>query len=361
MSKALAFSLAMLIVAAPLIGAQGDRLVALRDSIEKLRGHPGFASAWRTGLSSIASLEEAVWLLDAIGAASSGIEARQILVERARLLQLAGRFREAAADWERASASGSAEPAYLAQAAACRLATGDGPGALRLASSIADTWPGTSWESLAVVMKAWADTQSGNSIGAEARVAPLTDHPDDRVSMCASLFLIHMSSAGAGASASESLAKRFPSLAQSIEAGQAQLALSAALEALSTRALEAGRQESAETAADHATGKKVAGASGDEAAIPAVGSPTVPSESKAPPSGRSGVQETVFQIGAFRDEANAQSAAARLRLRGLSPTVSFKKERSLYIVYVDGGIDPNKTVIAIKDAGFEAFRMESRP
>lgn len=73
-------------------------------------------------------------------------------------------------------------------------------------------------------------------------------------------------------------------------------------------------------------------------------------------------QALMLQTGLFSFEENAQAHAAKLRQAGFVPVVSAKTVNGAngWAVGVAPGQNPNKTILLLKDAGFEAFPVYSR-
>jgi hypothetical protein len=73
----------------------------------------------------------------------------------------------------------------------------------------------------------------------------------------------------------------------------------------------------------------------------------------------SGTQEvpSMLQTGLFGKEENAQALADRLRKAGFIPAVTIKTVNGTqsWAVGVQPGSDYNRTILLLKDAGFEAF------
>jgi cell division protein FtsN len=64
-----------------------------------------------------------------------------------------------------------------------------------------------------------------------------------------------------------------------------------------------------------------------------------------------------LQTGLFSREANAHSAAARLAAKGFAAEVGRKTVNGVayWAVSVAPGEDSNRTIMRLKDAGFESF------
>jgi hypothetical protein len=70
---------------------------------------------------------------------------------------------------------------------------------------------------------------------------------------------------------------------------------------------------------------------------------------------------SVYQVGAFKDETNARLLAGKLGKLGLNVFTRFKENTDLHVVYVRTGVDEDKVVLTLKDAGYEAWRLEDEP
>jgi hypothetical protein len=99
----------------------------------------------------------------------------------------------------------------------------------------------------------------------------------------------------------------------------------------------------------------LAGSPGSVPAAPAVPKPTPAEQAVSVP--------LFYQLGAFRDEANAASLSSRLSRAGFKPQTVRRESRTgiLSIVYLDAGPDPARLMIALKDAGFESWPLFASP
>jgi cell division septation protein DedD len=68
-----------------------------------------------------------------------------------------------------------------------------------------------------------------------------------------------------------------------------------------------------------------------------------------------------FQVGAYRNGANAEAVASKLKAIGVQAYTKHNPKRELFIVYVSAGTDSAKTVLTLKDAGYEAWPLEAAP
>jgi cell division protein FtsN len=79
----------------------------------------------------------------------------------------------------------------------------------------------------------------------------------------------------------------------------------------------------------------------------------------------SSVEATAFvrfyQVGAYRKIVNAENANKKLISIGLDAYTTHNKSSDLFIVYVSAGTDPAKTMLTLKDAGYEAWPLDAAP
>jgi len=81
------------------------------------------------------------------------------------------------------------------------------------------------------------------------------------------------------------------------------------------------------------------------------------------PAGEAVSSPLYYQLGAFRDEANAALLSTRLVRAGFKPKTVRRESRTgvLFIVYLEAGADPARLMIALKDAGFESWPLFAEP
>ena len=134
---------------------QGEEAKAALTRLATLSGDPRFRSAYAAESAGLASIDDAAWLAGALAAAAkSPADKKMLLLEFASLLELLGRYSEAAGAWESASTAvlGVADAACLLSAAACRLAAGEAEAAAGLATAVAFSSPDRTTAKLAAVV-----------------------------------------------------------------------------------------------------------------------------------------------------------------------------------------------------------------
>ncbi|MFQ3547285.1 MAG: SPOR domain-containing protein, partial [Termitinemataceae bacterium] len=75
-----------------------------------------------------------------------------------------------------------------------------------------------------------------------------------------------------------------------------------------------------------------------------------------------GAGSVPLQIGLFRQEENARAMVQRLAVKGFVANLGTRtiQGASYWVVTVDGGMDYNRTIMQLKDAGFESFPLLSK-
>lgn len=271
------------------------------------------------------SADDAQWLLGELAKVAQAADRKALLVERASLLELGGNYREAAAAWESAARAipGIADARILLSAAGCMLAAGEAEAASGLATAISYSSPDPATANLAKLISGWSALASGDAATALASAIAAQENPDPRVAVSALILARSAAEGRAREDYDRLLQKRFPTRP---EAGStAPLALF-----LITGSIAAGPPLAATPAALQ-----------DEPET---------------------TGETVFyQVGAFRDEANALALKSKLDRLGLEAYAKRRTSADLFVVYVNAGKDAQATVLKLKDAGYESWMMDQAP
>jgi hypothetical protein len=82
------------------------------------------------------------------------------------------------------------------------------------------------------------------------------------------------------------------------------------------------------------------------------------------PTEKSAHSDSRLQVGYFSVEANARGLAAELVSKGFRAAIEARvsspgaKNATRWIVYVDGGKDPDGARLRLKDAGYESYPMD---
>jgi len=320
------FSLALIVSLAPLAYGQGAEAKAAYDKLVPLSGAPRVAAVVASESAKLDAVEDAAWLSGALAdAAKDAREKKSLLSEQASLFELLGRYGDAAAAWEKAAGvvPGIADAACLLSAAACRLSSGEGEAAARLATAASYSSPDPVTARLAALVLGWAALANGERDEALSAARASVSDPDARVAISA-LVLARASSEGA-------------------ERAEFQRRLGA----MSSRPEAASVTPLFLVAGTTAVGGLVEAAPVKPPSAPVSDAPTP--------------AQTFYQVGAFKDEANAEALRKKIAALGMKPVVKKKSGKDIFIVYVGGGADDAKTVLTLKDAGYEAWALESEP
>jgi tetratricopeptide (TPR) repeat protein len=297
---------------------------------------------------SMERLSEAILFLEAlIQISPQPHDARSLYVERAALLELSGRYSEAAQAWQSAMAlsRGADRIDCLRAAAACQLLSGDSASAIALASMVLEaTGPGDV-DAQAHLVIGWAEFSLGNRTGALGHARTALASGNSRYEPYALALAV----------ATAASPERDTFIAKLNTHGQTGFDNNSALQLQHVFLIQAASQ------AVFANPDVQAGAVrraldqdiGDlNEKVGAPGSVIQKPE-----------QPLYYQIGAFHDSRNAGALLSRLTNQGFSGKTSVRRSGTsdITIVYVDAGNDPGHTIIALKDAGFESWPLFTAP
>lgn len=309
-------------------GAALKRLAAMASAAD-------LADRARAESARLVSLDDVAWLAGSVAASATVPSQRKaLLVDQASTLELLGRYGEASAVWEAAAVAvpGVADAECLLAAAACSLAEGNVDSAAALAKAVGFASPDRRTAQAASLVSGWAALSKGDRADALGMAEPLLG--DDSPFKAAALMLAYAAAEGEAALAYETRLKAMAARPEGASTATAMLSLVSRSVAT---ALPAERSASV--------------ASGG----PAEGAEAKSVEAKG---AADAVRTTYYQVGAFRDQANAEALAKKLAGLGLTATVSRKADKGLYAVGVEGGADPSRTVLILKDAGYEAWAVD---
>jgi hypothetical protein len=273
-----------------------------------------------------------------------------LLIKAGDLALLLGLFSEAAARFEDAaagteSASAPANAALQIESARCCLAAGDIDTASALAASVQAASPGPALDAQARLVEAWAHLLRGEAsetASAAAEIAAAKDTlpaPQRKEAR----FLQWLSAASpAKAQAAALLAAEFPG---------------------SPEAAIAQGSASPPPLPHWYLGGLAQSAAAPSAVPKAQSSPPAQPPQPAPGS-QSAKGAKRLQVGYFSVEANAEALKDELVSKRFGASVEARTrsaaqgEEKRWIVVVDGGKDIQKTIQALKDAGYEAYLID---
>jgi|GEM_PF-1775841 len=302
-------------------------------------GDAGFAASVLSATATLGSIDDELWLLETLAPKAAAADQRKILVsQRASMLELSGRYADAAAVWESAVAMipGKPDSGALLSAAACRLAAGDADGAAGFVTALSFSSADAETVALADVLAGWIALSRGDREHAVASARKWGDTASGRVAMAA-LYLGCAATDGAERDVfGRALSKRFPILSDYPVVSSLSLLLA------STKAVAAMTEKPPAPPA-----AMTDGASAERGSTAESGEPAGPAR--------------YYQIGAFRDQANAQTLVQKLEKLGLTAAYRLRSKKDLYVVFVESGVDSEAMILRLKDAGYEAWPLDGLP
>lgn len=326
------------------VSAQSAAAKSVLGALVAKAGDAGFAASVLGAAATLGSIDDELWLLETLAPKAGAIDQRKILVsQRASMLELSGRYADAAVVWESAVAMipGKPDSAALLSAAACRLASGDADGAAGLVTALSFSPADAETVALADIIAGWIALSRGDRERAVASARRGVEAANGRVAMAALYLGCAATDDGAERSMfSAALSKRFPALPDDPVVSSLSLLMASLKTIATTSEMQAAPTAVAPTGATTA-GPTAAGATavGGEAADPA----------------------RYYQIGAFKDQANAQVLAQKLEKLGLTAAYRLRSRKDLYVVFVESGADAEATILKLKDAGYEAWPLDGLP
>ncbi|MDX9959735.1 MAG: SPOR domain-containing protein [Clostridia bacterium] len=335
-------------------GAEGTAVEILVAELVPQAGAPGFAALAISKARGLGKLPDSAALISALLGSTVTVEdSKDLYVELASMQELLGRYEEAAESWEAAAVAqpGKGDPSWLVSAAACRLATGDAEAATALSRAALLTTTSARLVALAMLIEARALILSGDLPGALARSLDALAVQSSGLQAAALSVARDASDGAERASYEKRLRTEFPGWPVTNDA----LAIfSGLVHSTSTQPPGSGTGMPLATVAPAATATggtvDVRGSvsNSDRLAEKVLGSESKP---------------LYYQLGAFRDEANATLLSTRLVRAGFKPETARKEMGTgiLSIVYLEAGADPGRLMIALKDAGFESWPLFAKP
>ncbi len=326
------------------VSAQSAAAKSALSALVPKAGDAGFAASVLGAAATLGGIDDELWLLETLAPKAAVVDQRKILVsQRAAMLELSGRYADAATVWESAVAMvpGKPDSAALLSAAACRLASGDSDGAAGLVTALSFSSADAETAALADIIAGWIALSRGDRERAVASARRGAEAANGRVAMAALYLGCAATDDGAERSMfSAALSKRFPALPDDPVVSSLSL-LMASLKTIATTS----EMQAAPTAVAP-TGPTTAGAT-------AAGATAVGGEAADP--------ARYYQIGAFKDQANAQVLAQKLEKLGLTAAYRLRSRKDLYVVFVESGADAEATILKLKDAGYEAWPLDGLP
>jgi tetratricopeptide (TPR) repeat protein len=343
--------MAMLFLVIP-AGAESSPLETLGAELSSKASEPGFASLAISKARGLGKLSDSVILIS--GLLDKSIKAedtRDLYVELASMQELLGLYEEAARSWEAAVAAlpGKGNPLWLLSAAACRLVTGDAEAAGALSKAAMLTTTNGRLVALATLIEARALILAGDLSGALAlsREALATESSDLQA---AALSIARDASVGVER---ESYEKRLHAEYPGWPGTNDILAtIYGLIHSTSSQSTGGGIALPTTPVSSESAG-------GNTLVHTPVPPPERPVDKDQDPESK----PLYYQLGAFRNEANATLLSSRLARAGFKPKTARKESGTgvLSIVYLEAGSDPGRLMVALKDAGFESWPLFGEP
>lgn len=363
-SIARALSVGLLLLVLPF--SYAEDLDSLRSSLAAQSSASDFSTRLEKAVDASPSLEAALSLLsEFIPAVKDGEARRSLLLKQAGLLELAGRWEEAAACHEEAAFAvpGRRDAESLLASARDLLASGEAEKASSILRVLGLATSDAAVRIKARVLEGWAALIGGRPAEARgiAEAAASESKTDGEARLSALVLLWASSEKGDRAAVAERLSRAFP--------GSPEAALVTSGEAppfahwLLTSAGGAVRPESAPkpgspvaavpSAPSPSSGAAVAAPKGT--VPPADGTAAAASQPDAAESGST--KATAYQVGAFAEEANASALVKELGGKGFSASIVRKERggRSVWSVLVRAASGADDLLLRLKDAGYEAY------
>jgi hypothetical protein len=312
-----------------LVLAQSDEARILQTKLSKSASEPSFALMVDSGLRAIRSADDTVWILAEMASIARLPDQRKtLLVQRASTLELLARYHDAAMDWETAASAmpNVADPVALLSSAVCRLAAGELEDVERLAGAVSFLSADAVTAKLALIVNSWASTIQQRQSSVPGSIKMLVDDADQKIALTALLYAVSVSEGTERDGYVGIMARRFPSLHNAYTTMPFPFILSYIASAKSEPVI-----------------------------------PHVPASPPADSPVKPGSGSLYYQVGAFRSGSTADSVTVKLKGMGLRAYTKYNANKDLHIVYVIADSDPGKTVLTIKDAGFEAWPLDSVP
>ncbi len=330
---------------------------ALRTELEGQTSLPDFPLRLTAAVDRASGVQELLALLEGfVPKVKEGPERRALLLRWASVLELSGRWEEAAARYEEAAfaAPGQRDTDSLLWAARAWLAAGETTQALTLLRVLGAASPEASVRTRSLILEGWARLIEGSAEEARALGARAASSPPDRETLLAALTLQWAAAEGpARGEAAARIRKEFPGTpeADMVESGS----VPPASHWLLTPAAGGVRPPGAPAPGSPAVGPSPSPAGTAPAAAsspPAAPDPT-PASARPPEPSRI----ASFQAGAFSEERNAAALVKELSEKGFAAVVERRERggKSLWVVLVPAGSDSQATLLRLKDAGYEAY------
>jgi hypothetical protein len=286
-------------------------------TLAKQTGVKDFSQMVKGEAQKLNSIEDLIWLYSGLAALQGNLDERcELYKEQASVLERAGRFSEAALAYENASrlGKGQAETRLVISAAICHLFSANTDKARALASGIQSSdqrfYPASR------IILGWLNLNDGKKTEALQTARTYFFAPDSSLSLAALTLGLAASDGAEQAEITKLIGERHP--------GQS---LPPQLFLLTAGMIEAKPMPS-----------------------PLLETP------KPEPSPQSTVR--YYQLGAFRDKSNAENLAQKIEKQSIKAYIDQRPGQQLFIVYIKTTDNSGAEILALKNAGFEAWLID---
>ncbi len=327
---------------------------SLRASLRVRQSEPDFGGSLSKALELAGSVEDVEALLrEFLPSVRNGESRRGLFLQWAGILELVGRWEEAAARYEEAAfaAPGQRDTRSLLSGVKAWLAAGEAEKAISILKVLGVASSDPHVRSEARVLEGWARLLEGEG-GLALQIAEMSvQEAQDEKALRTALVLLWASSEGARRKeAAARIRKEFP--------GSPEAAMAESGEAppyahwLLTRASGSGRPPDAPKAGSPVPGKTPDAKTSEAAPVDVSGTGGATAQQSA-----QGI--SAYQVGAFAEEANADSLFEELGRKGFYPRKSRRDRggQAIWTVAVPAGDDSSETLLRLKDAGYEAYPL----
>jgi cell division septation protein DedD len=346
-----------------------EPLDTLRKPLLGQSSAPDFADRLEKSLDKAATSDDALSLLAEFFPAVKDSEAeRRLLLRWASLLELSGRWEEAASRYEEAAFAvpGRRDTDSLLASARDWLAAGETEKASAILKVLGVASADKKVQAKARVLEGWAALIAGRPEEAQAIADASAAEATVRETQLAALVLLWASSNGSDrAAAAARISKGFPGSPEAamVESGE----VPPAAHWLLTQAGGATRPASAPKPGSPIADFPASGAANPEtkpeakpASAPepkAVPEGSAPTKGAAEPFDAGSSRVAAYQIGAFSEEGNATALVKELGKKGFPASIVRKDRggRTIWSVIIQAGADADALLLRLKDAGYEAY------
>lgn len=326
--------------------AQSPEVMLAFDKLKTITQKENFLIEADKELLKLKSFNDVKWLIEkTLLLDINSVQKKHFLVEQASYLELAGHFFEAASLWEEIArlSTSKLDVDSLLSALACHIASGNTEAAASLLTTLSFTSPAAPSLRRIAIASGWIFLAKGDAISALNRAEQLLEDKTMTITspeyVSALLLAIY---------SSEGIAK------------DKYNKMLAALKAIPQIAFSPSPMLLGFNKADYSISELNARSAPADTSVALPGTAQTVDKNTYSDKAESSTNN-YYQLGAFKDEGNAKAFASKISALGVEAVLSKKSSGGLIIVYINAGLEPNKTVMLLKDAGYEAWALSEKP